>query len=148
MLFIAECPAQQKLTADNDLLQHPAGIVVLRPSTLESVTGLTETPSNSEEYCSHENDSPPVGNYVNITFVHPMIVEKIVSRGLNHTSTSDTGFSYVSNFSIYYTNMTDGELQLYHEVSHQYLAHSGITVCYCACSAVLLFITELCTNIV
>ena len=119
IVLSAECFAQQKLTADNDLLQHPVGISVLWPSTVESdrsITDLTVTPSDSEEYCLQEDDSPPVGNYVNITFVHPMIVEKIVSRGLNYTSGADNGISYVSNFTILYTSEINETMKLYHGV--------------------------------
>ena len=136
----AECLAQQKLTADNDLLQHPAGISVLRPSAIESdrpITDLTVTPSDSEEYCLQEDESPPVGNYVNITFVHPMLVEKIVSRGLNYTGDTDNGVSYVSNFTILYTSAVNRSMKHYHGVQFE----NNTIICI-----VKIISSEFCTN--
>lgn len=109
LLHLIECHAQQKLSADNDLL----GVSVLRPST-DTLMDLTATPSNSREYCLVEQESPSVGNYINMTFVHTMLVEKVVSRGLDFP---DDGVSYVSNFSILYWSEFGGETKMYNEVS-------------------------------
>lgn len=70
------------------------------------------SPSSSAQWCAGIRDSgPAANNHVTLTFSEAVLVEAIVSRGLDHV---DDGISYVSRFSILYqANQTNQELQQY-----------------------------------
>ena len=65
--------------------------------------------------------SSGTGNYVNMTFSQPVVLEGILSSGA--TSNNNRVRHYVSDFAIFYSNTVDGPLRLYSaqcEVSIEY----------------------------
>ena len=56
------------------------------------------------------------GNYVNMTFTQPIVVEGIISSGAVSSSPIAPNVHYVSNFSILFSRGISGQLQLYNRV--------------------------------
>ena len=66
------------------------------------------SPVSSEFWCA----SVTAGNYVNMTFTEPIVVEGIISSGAFSTG----NVHFVSNFSILFSQDISGQLQLYNRV--------------------------------
>lgn len=99
------CALHHKLSADNDIMES---VAVLRPSR-DDLADLTMTPSVSHHYCLSGELHPPEGNHINITFYQPVLLEKIISHGLDFPSRG----AFVSNFSILYAVDGNAELREY-----------------------------------
>ena len=77
---------------------------------------IVGAPSSAAQWCAAAQSSPAVGNYVNLTFSEEVVVEGVVSRGLQHI---DDGISFVSRFSLHYqTNQAREDLQQYNKVRY------------------------------
>ena len=70
-----------------------------------------------------------IGNYVNLTFSQPVIIEGILSSG--GTSNNSQVHHYVSDFTILYSKTVNGPLQLYSTEAVSNNAYTTIIITYC-----------------
>ena len=69
------------------------------------------SPLSNEFWCANAT----AGNYVNMTFTQPVVVEGIISSGAFTLGTTNV-LHYVSNFSILFSRDINGQLELYNRV--------------------------------
>lgn len=75
-------------------------------SELWPLTNLLST--NLDSYwCEHTFTPSSVGNYVNVTFTSPVVLDTFLSKG----STTGGSSEYVSNISVYFRSFEGGSLQ-------------------------------------
>ena len=99
------------VSTDRDLLSLD-NITALRDADQMPPYPLSDIVSTMSDnvWCAN----PTAGNYVNMTFNQPVVVEGIISGGA--FTRSRTREHYVSNFSILFSRDVNGQLQLYDRV--------------------------------
>lgn len=88
------------------------GIAALRPGSFSPLFGIVAG-NDDEQWCANTvNSGPAVNNYVNLSFMEPILVEALVSRG--HAVGEQPVF--ISSFNVLYSVGESAPLQQYNKV--------------------------------
>ena len=115
LALFAGCNRDVEIVSHNRGLLPLDGINALQGAAGQMGFSLDQvvSPMLNEFWCA----SVTAGNYVNMTFTEPILVEGIISSGAATTRTPLPALlHYVSNFSILFSQDISGQLQLYDRV--------------------------------
>ena len=102
--------------SSNTAILPPENIAVLREFQVPA-SNVLALDSEQLPWCTSMSTTDIIGNYVNVTFSQPVLVEGMLSYGSASTANDTFFWNYKSSISLWYLKNENGPL-IYHSVRH------------------------------